>query len=347
MRKSSGLRSHVGIEICLSRWSSLCSRHLNRTVLARHSVIPAEEFLVGDHHARQVQDFNCRLPRTEKHAHTLKHVTVKVPSFHVVFSCQFRRTDVLEAPRLEIFVQCELRLDAVQRPVWPHRTHFAWLSSLLEPLTHLSNVLRCPINATTHGARVPTRERSIFLLNEVRMRSGQPIKQHRHPLKNDTSAPHDANPAWRKSRSTSHAARVFLSAPTARESSKSERACLFSPPAQQPSVLPRFGPGQLTKILVSSDKRPPTSTPATSNRALLRGPTSSGYLRSFPLLAAARATPSSPEAPCLPSERAEDRGVNGKLGTSKQAAHQLPPQALWHLSCLRSQGPDLAATRWW
>ena len=95
-----------------------------------------------------------------EHAHALQHVTVKVPSCQAVFSRQFRRADVLEAPRLEIFVQRELRPDAVQRPVWLHRTHFAWLSSLPEPLAQLSNVLRCPVNATTHDVKIPAREQS-------------------------------------------------------------------------------------------------------------------------------------------------------------------------------------------
>ena len=94
-----------------------------------------------------------------EHAHVLEHVTVKVTSFQAVFSRQFRRADGLEAPRLEIFVQRELRLDAVQRPIWPHCMHFAWFSSLPEPLAQLSNVLRCPVNATTHGVKVLIRER--------------------------------------------------------------------------------------------------------------------------------------------------------------------------------------------
>ena len=126
--------------------------------LARHSVIPAEEFLVGEHHARQVQRLQLPFAMDREHAHALQHVTVKVPSFQAIFSRQFRRTDVLEAPRWENFVQRELRLGAVQRPVWPHCTHFAWLSSLLEPLAQLSNVLRCSVNATTRGVKVPARE---------------------------------------------------------------------------------------------------------------------------------------------------------------------------------------------
>ena len=45
-------------------------------------------------------------------------------------------------------------------PVWPHCTHFAWFSALLKPLAQLSNVLYCPVNATTADATVPTREGS-------------------------------------------------------------------------------------------------------------------------------------------------------------------------------------------
>ena len=31
-------------------------------------------------------------------------------------------------------------------------THLAWFSAVDEPLAQLSNVLHCPVNATTHGA---------------------------------------------------------------------------------------------------------------------------------------------------------------------------------------------------
>ena len=54
----------------------------------------------------------------------------------------------------------ELRLDALPRPVSPHCTQFAWFSALLELLAQLSNFLHCPVNATTHDAKVPTREGS-------------------------------------------------------------------------------------------------------------------------------------------------------------------------------------------
>ena len=200
----------------------------------------------------------------------------------------------------------------------------------------------------------------------MRMRSRKSVKQKWHPLKSDTRAPHDAKPAWRKSCSTSYAAGVFPSAPTARGSSKSERAtarataqanephrkrqaCSARRRNNQVSCLALTLASWLTKILVSSDQRPPTSTPATSNRALLRGPTNSGYLRSFPSSrncedhAIFTWSPSS--GGTVPSQRADDCGVDGCARTL--AARQLPPQAVWHLSCLRSQCPDLATTRWW
>ena len=84
----------------------------------------------------------------------------------------------------------------------------------------------------------------------------------------------------------------------------------------QPACVTTKSPASLCPW--PADQRPPTSTPAMSNRALPRGPTSSGYIRSF-LLAAVT---SSPEAPSsggpVPSKRADDRGVDGKLCTSKQ-----------------------------
>ena len=63
--------AHVGIEICLSCISSMSSRHPNRTVLARPSVIPAAELLVGEHHVRQVQGLQnavCNGPRARPRA---------------------------------------------------------------------------------------------------------------------------------------------------------------------------------------------------------------------------------------------------------------------------------------
>ena len=40
-----------------------------------------------------------------EHAHALQHVTAKVQPCQAVLRCQSRRTDGLEAPRLEIFMQ--------------------------------------------------------------------------------------------------------------------------------------------------------------------------------------------------------------------------------------------------
>ena len=52
----------------------------------------------------------------------------------------------------------ELRLDALQRPVWPRCTQFGWFSTLLGSLTQLCNVLHCSVNDMTHDAKVPTRK---------------------------------------------------------------------------------------------------------------------------------------------------------------------------------------------
>ena len=48
----------------------------------------------------------------------------------------------------------DLRLDALERPVWPQCSHLAWFSAVHESLVQLSNVLQCPVNATTHGAKI-------------------------------------------------------------------------------------------------------------------------------------------------------------------------------------------------
>ena len=62
---------------------------------------------------------------------------------------------------------------------------------------------------------------------------------------------------------------------------------------------------KLTNCRASSDHRPDALIPKTTNRALARGPTSSGYLFSFRRLAAVKATPSTSAAPFLavPSPR--------------------------------------------
>ena len=37
---------------------------------------------------------------------------------------------------------------------WPQCTHLVWSSAVHEPLAQLSNVLHCPLNVTTHGAKI-------------------------------------------------------------------------------------------------------------------------------------------------------------------------------------------------
>ena len=96
--------AHVEIEICLSCRSPVGSNHPNWVVLRGSSVIPVEEFLVREHHARQVQGLQMPFAVDPKHTHALQHVPAKVQSCQADFSRQSRCTDGLEAPRLEIFV---------------------------------------------------------------------------------------------------------------------------------------------------------------------------------------------------------------------------------------------------
>ena len=49
------VEAHIGIEICLSCGAPVRSNHPDRTTLRGSSVTPAEELLVREHHARQVQ----------------------------------------------------------------------------------------------------------------------------------------------------------------------------------------------------------------------------------------------------------------------------------------------------
>ena len=179
--------------------------------MARPSVIPAEELLVGEHHTRQVQGLQMLFATDREHAHALQHVTTKKFNLAKRFSAvnlgartalkhrawrsscnarhnverdmsselcrpstlrvcrgvsvtgtsisaktslvrrRFSGRDSSGAPRRSCF---SFVLMLSQRPVWPHRTHLAWFSALIEPLAQLGNVLHCPINATTHGAKV-------------------------------------------------------------------------------------------------------------------------------------------------------------------------------------------------
>ena len=96
--------AHIGIEICLPCGPPVGPRHPNRAVLRGSLVIPAEELLVGEHHARQVQRLQLPFATDREHAHPLQHVTAKVQSCQARCGCQFRRTDEFEASRLEIFV---------------------------------------------------------------------------------------------------------------------------------------------------------------------------------------------------------------------------------------------------
>ena len=97
--------AHIGIEICLSCAPFVGSNHPYRTVLCWSLVIPAEELLVTEHHARQVQGLLVPFATDGEHAHALQHVTAKFQPCQAVLCCQSRRTDGLEAPRLEIFMQ--------------------------------------------------------------------------------------------------------------------------------------------------------------------------------------------------------------------------------------------------
>ena len=70
--------AHIGIEICLSCGLPVGSNHPNRTVLRGSFVVPAEERLVREHHARQVQGLQMPFATDREHAHALQHVTAKV-----------------------------------------------------------------------------------------------------------------------------------------------------------------------------------------------------------------------------------------------------------------------------
>ena len=84
-----------------------------------------------------------------EHAHPLQHVTAKVQSCQARCGCQSRRTDGLEALRLEIFVlgPPQRRARHVQRAV---PTEHAQSLAFIEPLAQLGDVLHCPVSATTH-----------------------------------------------------------------------------------------------------------------------------------------------------------------------------------------------------
>ena len=57
------------------------SNHPKRAVLGGSSVLPAEELLVREHHARQVQGLQMPFFATDReHAHALQHVTANVQS---------------------------------------------------------------------------------------------------------------------------------------------------------------------------------------------------------------------------------------------------------------------------
>ena len=145
--------AHIGIEICLSCKSPVGSNRPLWEVLRGSNVIPAEEFLVREHQARQVQGL---FATDREHAHALQHVRVgrtTTSSATCPVSCvdgahsesaaasrsrPFRsRPDLTRSPLLQRvgFVRqtatqtLELRLDALQQPVWPHCTHFAWFSA--------------------------------------------------------------------------------------------------------------------------------------------------------------------------------------------------------------------------
>ena len=91
--------AHIGIEICLSCGPPVGSNHPHWTVLSWSLAVPAEELLVREHHARQVQGLQMPFATDREHAHALQHVTAKVQPCQALLSCQSWRTDWLEAPR--------------------------------------------------------------------------------------------------------------------------------------------------------------------------------------------------------------------------------------------------------
>ena len=92
-------------------------------------------------------------------------------------------------------------------------------------------------------------------------------------------------------------------------------------------------------ISVSADMRPPTSMPNTTRRALLRGPTNSGWVRYFLRRALSRTTPvdvlSSLMRRTVTMDSADDGGVHCELASTEQWEaihdHLQPPSVcrLW------------------
>ena len=95
--------------------------------------------------------------------------------------------------------------------------------------------------------------------------------------------------------------------------------CLFSPSAHEGCLLSCSFANR--KDVVSVDMRPPTSIPKTTKRARLRGPTSSGYVRSFLRRTLCKTTPS---VLCsfvwgpITMESTDNCGVHSQLATSEQ-----------------------------
>ena len=88
--------AHIGIEICLSCGPPVGPNHPNRAVLRGSLVVPAEELLVGEHHARQVQRLQLPFATDREHAHALQHVAAEVHSCQARCGRQSRRTDSTE-----------------------------------------------------------------------------------------------------------------------------------------------------------------------------------------------------------------------------------------------------------
>ena len=109
--------AHIGIEICLTRRLPVGSNHRNRTVLGGSSVMPAEELLVREHHAHEVQVRHLPFATDREHAHALQRVTAEVQSCQSRCGCQSRLTDGLQAPRLEIVMQPPATEESATCPV--------------------------------------------------------------------------------------------------------------------------------------------------------------------------------------------------------------------------------------
>ena len=101
--------------------------HPNRTVLRGSLVVPAEELLVREHHARQVQGLQVPFATGREHAHALQHVTAKVQPCQAVLRCQSWPALAINASSPQQTTITEFVAD----PRWPRSSPTSNLHGLL------------------------------------------------------------------------------------------------------------------------------------------------------------------------------------------------------------------------